>query len=249
MKRVDHMIKYLSGELTKEDTIAFEKELKNNPELKEEFSEVEFLFNLMGEELKKKDEEDFRSALQAAGKKSGQKTNSQKKPLLRPWHLFMAIAASLAVLLSIFSNRQGSEKLFSSYYHPDDDPVIETINENIRGESKLKEIYRLWRNSEYKKCEELAYKQLHSDNSDQFTMLLYLLSSMEIENEKAALDFLSSFEINTENALGQAITWYKALAKLKLGETNKARELLSLLSENPGPYQVDAGTLEKKLKN
>lgn len=249
MKRVDHMIKYLSGELTKEDSIAFEKELKNNSELKEEFSNVEFLFNLMGEELKKKDEEDFRSALQAAGKKSGQATNSQKERLIRPWHLFMAIAASLAVLLSIFSNRQGNEKLFASSYHPEDDPVIETINENIRSESKLKELYKLWRKSEYKKCEELAYKQLRGDNSDQFAMLLFLLSSIEMDNEKAALAYLSSFEIKIESALGQSIIWYKTLAMIKLGETNKARELLSLLSAYPGPYQLDAGTLKKKLKN
>lgn len=248
MKRVDDMIKYLSGDLTEEKSRAFEKELKENPELKEEFSGVELVFNLMGEELKQQDEENFREALDVAREKSGSKNSSKNKPLLRPWHLFMAIAASLAVILSIIGNRQGTAKIYHSCYNPTTDPVLMSLNEQLRGQSAYLELLMLWNEEDFSQCRKEASRHLDDEASDQLAILFFLLSSIETDQENEALERLYSVEVDSGMAVGQAIIWYKALAYVKMGNPSAAEVLLTTLTERSGSYQKDADKMKKKLK-
>ncbi len=63
MNNVDLIIKYLSGEMKQDETRSFEKDLSSNPVLKEEYEDVSAAFQLIREQLQKRDEDSFRANL------------------------------------------------------------------------------------------------------------------------------------------------------------------------------------------
>jgi hypothetical protein len=248
MKRVEQMIKYLSGDLSPEESLAFERELSENPELKEEFSDVSLAYNTISDQLRKQDEEVFTAALRAAMKKPVTLTKVNKNSSSRWWYPLMAVAASVAILLTIIGNPKDSERLYSSSYHPSDDPVLITLEANTRGEAAFQNIVNLWQKKEFIQCISEAEKYLEDDPSDQYAMLFYLLSSMEMNQGEKALEGLEMRETDFGQTLGQALIWYKALALIRADEPSKAAALLTPLCEVPGPYKKDAYKLKKKLR-
>ena len=73
MKRVDQMIKYLSGDLSREESRAFEKELLQDKELKETFDQVSKAYHLISSQLRRQDEEEFISTLKEVMDRSSPK--------------------------------------------------------------------------------------------------------------------------------------------------------------------------------
>lgn len=254
MKRVDEMIKYLSGDLSPEESLAFERELNGNPRLKQEFSELSLAYNLIADQVKRSDEEAFSLALDAAINKSGSGSGSRSGPVKRKknknrlGYLLLSVAASLLLFAGILLTQKSPERIYFSYYNPSLDPVIMTLQMDPRGEADLQSIANLWKGEEYENCRIEALGQLKEDPSDLYVLLFYLLSSMETDEAGLALERLKSIETDTGQALGQAIHWYGALALVKEGETSEATVLLTPLCHIQGPYKKDANKLKNKLK-
>jgi len=241
------MIKYLSGDLSPDESLAFERELKENPQLKEEFSDVSLAYRMMGDQLRKKDEEAFRSALRAAMERTGSEVRGQRHRGGRLWYLLLALAATAALLITIFGNGRGTERIYSAWYNPFDDPVILSMKENTRGENGPLAAARLWQEGEFEQCRCATESMLSEDSTDQYALLFNLLCSMELDQPGHLPVHAYSYEADAVRPLGQAITWYSALALVKSGSTSEAADLLSPLTEHPGPYQKDAYKLKKKL--
>ncbi len=248
MKRVDYMIKYLSGDLKPEEALAFKRELKENPQLKQEFSDVSLAYSMIGDQLRKADEKSFTAALDRAMNTSQPGDRGRKNHRVRLRFLLLAVAASAALLVIIFGSQRGMEKIYSSFYNPSNDPVIIALEGNMRGEAGHQALAEFWKKEDYTHCRSQAIKQLSEKSSEQLAMLFFLLSSMEMDDAAVALERLNTFETDPGQPWGQAITWYKALALLKVGKTTEAATLLTTLSELSGPYQKDANKLKKKLK-
>ena len=248
MKRVDHMIKYLSGDFNPEEALLFERELRENPQLKQEFSDVSLAYKVVGEQLRKTDEEAFTAALDKAMNRSQPGEDRRKNPRIRLRYLLVAVAASAALLVSIFGNLRGTEKIYSSWYNPSMDPVIVSLEGNMRGEAGHRALAEFWKMEDYSRCRSEAARQLSENSSEQLAMLFFLLSSMELDEADLAMKRLNTFETDPGQLWGQAITWYKALALLKDGKTAESSLLLTTLCELSGPYQKDANKLKKKLK-
>jgi hypothetical protein len=247
MKRVDQMIKYLSGDLSPDESLVFERELKENPQLKEEFSDVSLAYRMIGDQLRKKDEEAFRTAINAAMKRTGSQLNSQKHRGRRPWYLLLGLAAAAALLVTILRTGPGTERIYSAWYNPYDDPVVLAMKENTRGENGPPAAARFWQEGEFERCRGVTEYMLSEDSSDQYALLFNLLCSMELNQPGYLPDPVYSWEADTSRPLGQALTWYRALAMVKSGSASEAADLLAPLAEHPGPYQKDAYKLKKKL--
>lgn len=248
MKRVDHMIKYLSGDLNPEEALAFERELIENPQLKQEFSDVSLAYSMIGDQLRKADEEAFTAALDRAMNRSQPGGRRRKNHRIRQRYLLLAVAASVTLIVSILVPQRGSEKIYSSSYNPSNDPVILALEGNMRGEADHQVLAEFWKKEDFNHCRREAAKQLSENSSEQLAMLFFLLSSMEMDDATVALERLNTFQIDPGQSWGQAITWYKALALVKAGNTTEAAALLTTLCELSGPYQKDANKLKKKLK-
>ena len=245
MKHFDHIIKYISGDLSPRESTLFEKELDENPQLKEEFLQVSAAYKIIGDQLKRRDEEAFRSAVKAAITKSSEDAPRNKRPG-RLWYLLIGAAASLSIFFSIFQSEPDAERIYALWYRPSEDEVIRTIMEGTRGEEDA-DVARLWQKGAFESCRELCSKKLSENPGDQYTMLFCLLSHMEMEDAEALPQWLTEIDISAGTPLGQAIIWYHALALVKAGQSAKAIILLTTLEEFPGPYGQDAHKLKKKL--
>jgi len=248
MKRVDHMIKYLSGDLKPEEALAFERELRENPQLKQEFSDVSLAYSVIGDQLRRADEQAFTAALDKAMNRSQSDGGRKKNHRTRLRYLLLAVAASVTLLIAIIGPQRGNEKIYSSSYNPSRDPVILALEGNMRGEADYQALSEFWNKEDFTHCRSEAAKQLSENSSDQLAMLFFLLSSMEMDDAAVALERLYTFDTDPGQPWGQAITWYKALALLKAGKTKEAAASLTTLCELSGPYQKDANKLKKKLK-
>ena len=248
MKRVDHMIKYLSGDLEPEEALAFERELRENPQLKQEFSDVSLAYSVIGDQLRRADEKAFTAALDKAMNRSQAAGNRKKNPRNRLHFLLLAVAASVTLLVAIIGPQRGMEKIYADSYNPSSDPVILALEGNMRGEADYQALAEYWKKEDFNQCRSEAAKQLSENPSEQLAMLFFLLSSMELDDAAVAMERLYAFETDPGQPWGQAITWYKALALLKAGKTKEAAASLTTLCELSGPYQKDANKLKKKLK-
>ena len=248
MKRVDHMIKYLAGDLSREESLAFEKELSENQKLKNDFSEVSLAYRVMAEQIKREDEDQFTRAVSAAMEKAERRPLQPLKRTSRRWISLLALAASLAIIISIFSPHPGMDRIYKSSYNPPGDPVIQTLGAHIRGKTGHQAISDLWNNEHYAQCRNSASRVLSENASDEFAMLFYLLSSMELNEAAGALEKMQDLNWSRGESLGQAISWYRALALIKAGLAPEAIEELTSLEAHSGPYQKDAHKLKKKLR-
>jgi len=245
MKHFDYIIKYLSGELSPGESLVFEKELVENPQLKEEYSRVSRAYRMIGDQLRKKDEEAFGIALKSAMGKTAENSWRHKKPG-RLWYVILGMAASLTILFSIFRHVPDTERIYSRYFNPSEDKLISIILEETRGEAG-RDASKLWQIGEYEECQKLCRAYLSEDPENQYNMLFCLLSFLEIEEKGPVPQWLTNINHNSTSHLGQAITWYHSLALVKADLKTDAALLLSSLEGLPGPYSKDAHKLKKIL--
>jgi len=245
MNNVDHIIKYLSGEMSQEEAGFFEKELASRQGLKEEFDQVSTAYKLIRDQLRKRDEDEFRKRLLEVMEQPANPKKQSGRYWHKGWQYLLPLAASLAIVLSIFFSQKSGDKLFSSYYHPEDDPVVEAFSQGTRGsaESGISH-YQL---GNYEESRIIMWTLIEQDPENKLVQLYYLLSSIETAKQEEALEKLAGLELSMDHQLGQAIYWYTALALLKSKQTDEALSYLRPLIQQQGPYQSDASRLEKIL--
>jgi len=245
MKRVDHMIKYLSGDLTREECRAFEQELSGDKELRDTFDRVETAYRLTETQLRKRDEEAFRSRLRDTMESSRTALTPADKKRRSGWLLLLPVAASLAVLLAIVLMERAPDKLFYSFYNPAEDQVLLTYQQETRGDAES--AITLFSHGYYRSSLEKTTGMLLQEPGDQLALLFHLLAALELDVEGDVIPIVRAAEIDTRHILGQSITWYQAMALVKTGCNHEAREMLDALTEQPGPYAGDAHKLKKLL--
>jgi len=245
MNNVDLIIKYLSGEMSKEEARSFEEDLAAGQGLKEEFDEVSVAYKLIRDQLQKKDEEEFKSRLLEV---MGQPVSGEKLPgrsVLSRWYFLLAMAACLTLLLTIFLPQKSGEKLFSKYYHPDDDWIVLAYEQGTRGKAESGITH--YQLGHFPESMEIMWEIIEQEPENQMALLYYLLSSIEVEKQDQAIEKMAAQNLSHNHQLGQALSWYTALALIKSGRPEEAIVYLHPLIQQQGPYQAEARRLEKIL--
>ena len=245
MNNVDLIIKYLSGEMKQDETRSFEKDLSSNPVLKEEYEDVSAAFQLIREQLQKRDEDSFRANLLEVMEKSTPKKQDRSFGHRLRWYFLLPLAASLAILLAIFLMNRGSERTLTRFFDPGNDPVVLAYNQGTRGETETGIV--LYHGGFYQKSMETMTDLMNRNPDNQLALLYYLLASMELDLQEEALEKVEAIPVYMDHQLGQSIIWYSALALVKSGRMEEAASQLLPLSEQPGPYQRVAVRLQKML--
>jgi len=244
MSYVDLIIKYLSGELSREESRAFEEELESNAELKKAYEEQSAAYHLIRSQLQQRDQEAFEAKL--AGAMGQDKPHSlSRKPPLGPWYLPPAIAGLLAIILILFFSRPGNERLFSRYHHPEKDPFVLACYQETRGE--IEPGIKHYINGNFDRAMDLLSVRLAEDENNRLIRLFYLLSAMELDRQKEVLELIGQEASIPADLMDQCINWYSALALIKSDRRDEALKMLQTLKEQDGPYQSAAVKLEKVL--
>jgi len=245
MSYVDLIIKYLSGDLSREESASFEKELESNHELKEAFEQHRAAYELIRDQLQKRDDKAFRAKLQEAMSHDAPAAESTKALSRTWWFIPPAVACFLAILLILLPLRPGNEKILSRFFHPAEDPVLLAYNQDTRGAPESGLIQ--YRNGNYQTAMELLSVQIKQEKDNKLILLYYLLAAIELDRQQEVLELIPEEEPVRMDMLEQTITWYTSLALIKSDRRNAALQKLHPLTEQQGPYYSDAIKLEKVL--
>lgn len=246
MSYVDLIIKYLSGDLSQEEATSFEKEMESNGELKREFEQKSAAFELIRDELQKRDAEEFRTKLREAMNPASPLSESRKRLPWSRWSIPLAAAFLLAIIIiSTQLTQHGNQKLFSSYYEPATDPVVLAFNQETRGEPEPGIVF--YGCGEYQKSMEILSIRIAEERENKQLLLFYLLSAIELDRQDEVLELVHVENPDSMGLPDQSITWYATLALLKSERREAARERIRPLTEQQGPYHSDAIKLEKVL--
>jgi len=245
MNYVDLIIRYLSGELSRDEASSFTKELASNGELKKEFEDVSAAYNLIRDQLQNRDEEAFRRKLQEAMGHEHAPIASPRHRIRPWWYIPLAVAGTVAILWVLILNQTGKEQILTRYYLPGQDPVLLAYSQETRGEREPGILY--YRDGSYSEAMEVLESQLSEEQDNQLLLLYYLLSAMELDIEGEVIDRVITANPSYAYLPDQAIIWYTTLALIKSDRPKEAIKMLGPLAEEPGPYRTDAEKLKKML--
>ena len=245
MNNVDLIIKYLAGEMNRDEASSFEKGVASDPGLREEFETVSAAYRLISDQLRRRDEDAFRARLMEAMKKpfhNGRLPSSQKRRWL---YALLPMAGCLAILLTLLMRSWDPDRILSRFFEPQSDPVILAFNQATRGASE--EAIVLYERGYYLESMEKTSAFLEVDPQNQVAFLYYLLASMEVDRQQEVLEKFRVLDLDPSVQLGQSLAWYASLALVKSGRPDEAVNLLMSITGYSGPYQKDAIKLQKVL--
>ena len=245
MSYVDLIIKYLSGDLSREDSTSFEKKLESNDELKEAFEEHSAAFELIRDQLQKRDRKAFKAKLLEAMSHDAPITAARKSRFGTRWYIPSAVACALAIILVLLLSHPGNERILSRYHHPTKDPVVLAYYQDTRGEPEAGIIQ--YRQGNYAISMNLLSVRVIEERDNKLILLYYLLSAMELDRQQEVLGLVNAGHPAPLDLLDQSISWYSALALIKSDRREAALEKILPLTEQEGPYHSDAIKLRKVL--
>ena len=89
---------------------------------------------------------------------------------------------------------------------------------------------------------------LTEEPGNQLYQLYRLLAAIESGKTEMILPLANGeLQEGATTSIGRVLLWYQALAWIGLGRTNEAEALLEQLIRTQGPYNREAGKLQKKM--
>jgi hypothetical protein len=224
---------YLQGEMSVADKLAFEKQLKDQPDLAMAFETYKELHLHLENKFGQADElQAFKKNLKGISKDHFKKPKS-KVIALKPW--YYGVAASVAVLFGLFFLNQNSNPKFEDYDHP------ETAFFTERGEANvnLKLAQDAFNAKKYSEAIPLFETILKTDQSAEI-QYFYGLALLEENRVVDADSVFATLKAGNSIYKNKAI-WSLALSKLKQKDYKLCKELLLTIPEDyEGNDQVDA---------
>jgi hypothetical protein len=245
MSYIDLIIKYLAGDLSKEDAASFERELESDAGLRASYELHAAAFELIRHQLQKRDEEAFKAELLNSMNRQSPREPLHKAGFRFGWLIAASAACLVAVLLIFLPVRPGNQKILSRYFHPERDPVVLALEQDTRGTPEPG--IAAYKNGNFEQSMDLLLARFGETGDHERIQLYCLLSSMELDRQQEVLPRIPPGETPPQDLMGQALTWYVALALLKSDRRPEALELIHILAELEGPYQKEAVKLEKVL--
>ncbi len=241
---------YLNKQLSEEDTIAFEKRLKNDQNLAEEviyFKEVNTLFKQkdlisvistvrkIREEVVIEPDFDFDASFEPNIISKGGGS------LLRFWWLG-AIGLSLAIVLVIWINQSKVSQNFSPYKKLSTELLSDSSAHfedliGIQDNSPLSRAMSLYgqRNSDgYRAAIPLfeQYQSQKNDSASDFPDLYLAICHTQIGQTEAAQKILTPLQNSDIQSIANAAKWYLAVCYLQVGQSESAKTLFYTLKDD-----------------
>jgi hypothetical protein len=198
---------YLQGEMSVADKLAFEKQLKDQPDLAMAFETYKELQLHLENKFGQADELNaFKNNLQGISKKHFKKPKS-KVIVFKPW--YYAVAASVAVLFGLFFLNQNSNPVFEDYNQPE----TAFFTERGEGNVNLKLAQDAFNAKKYSEAIPLFETILKTDQSAEI-QYFYGMALLEENRVVDADNVFTTLKAGNSIYKNKAI-WSLALSKLK----------------------------------
>jgi len=216
MNTNQHIQDYLHNRMRSDERKDFEKQLKEDKNLKKEFDEHKSVFNA----FKINEAQRLKAKLKAHEAQKSSKKRFISKPVL------YSIAAIFVVLLgsSVYFNFF-QQDIYKTYF----EPYPNVYQPVVRGSSQNSTTtFQYYENSAYEKAER-GFKALLDVEEDPNLRFYYALSKLNQDKfAEASKEFEKLGSVDFE--FSAEVLWFHALAELKLDHYEKAKILLSTMN-------------------
>lgn len=223
---------YLDGELQPEDRAAFEKELADNPALREELQLQEEAHLLLKHGVREQSRREVSDLF-------AEEFPETRKPSAFPWFRVAAAVLVLAVSIPLgifFFKGPSHSDLFDSYFQPMEDRIT-----TMGGPSAVDVFQKglsAYNQEEFTSAIEWFDKVPSGDSLYDYALLYSGNARLAQGKAKKALEEFMRIKEEKGGFPAEARTWYLALCYLKLEQADSARVLLDQIIGTEGPaYQ------------
>jgi TolA-binding protein len=249
MKTIDFSYfieRFNAGEMSETEKQWFLKELEGNEKLRHEVS----LRKQTDEILKKKDVMSLRNKLSEIEKQRA-KTKAPAMASRKPAYIkYAAIMAGIVVIgsLMIFRGKNlTSEDILKQYYKAYEPPTSQR-SAKAGTDADFTLALEFYNAHDYNKAAALFNKVLGSRPNDMQTVLLIGVTNYEEKKYPEAKQSFGKVIDDKNNLYVDHARWYLALCYLNTNETDKAKQLFTLIGKESGIYQNDARKIVRGLK-
>ena len=244
MNSVDLIERYFDNDLSASELRDFQRRLETDAEFAQAFQLEKDLMEgieVMGNQnLKKELKGIYEEEIGGKAQKS-----APAKPVLFSRRSWMAVAASIAVLLIAgwwLSRPPTPEKLYAQYFKPDFDFV-----EKGGGEKLVAEAEAALERGDYEGALPLLEELLKEKPINGRYLLAKGIALVETEKYMEGIDAFLTLENSSRYTRSEAL-WYHGLALLKQGHLTESYIILKQIPENSSRYK-EAEELAKKIRN
>ncbi|OFX18540.1 MAG: hypothetical protein A2033_02440 [Bacteroidetes bacterium GWA2_31_9] len=232
---------YLDGELSEQEKLQFEQELKTNKELANDLLIHQEIRNALGDE----DLIDLREKLSII--RDDYHRKEKKKKLFTVYASSSIIVIAFITTFLFYNKSYTNDELYNMYYEHYD---AETIT---RGEVKPTiEIFtnalRIYDKGKYaeaiKLFEQISDTSVFYQPKEYYTALSY----MELQNFDKALNHIEPLLQNNKSSLRENIMWFSGLCYLKTNQNDKAKQQFKSLLNTSTYYQKKSSEILEKIK-
>lgn len=224
---------YLQGEMTVEDQLAFEQQLKDQPDLAMAFETYKEMHLHLENKFGQADELNaFKKNLKGISKEHFKKSKP-KVIALKPW--YYVVAASVVILVGLFFLNQNSNPTFEDYNQPE----TAFFTERGDADANLKLAQDAFNAKRYNEAIPFFETILKTDKSAEI-QYFYGVALLEENKLPEAETVFTTLKTGNSIYKNKAI-WSLALSKLKQKDYKACKELLLTIPEDyEGNDQVDA---------
>ncbi|WP_298423193.1 hypothetical protein [uncultured Kordia sp.] len=245
--------RFLNGEMTPEELLAFEQEQVAEPELKEyvtlslqlkkALSEKDWFshkntsahYNIVKKWYQEEDVLDFKEKIQQYA--AEEFTSKKKVYSLKKYWIPIAAACILACIAMIyqFTAQPSMQQLYSEYATWSDTPSFIVQDENTTNGKEQIEL--LYKNKQYEECISAAEKFLHTAATDKTNVMIYKgFSLVQLHGYSKALNVFETISKSDAIDASKGL-WYMALIYLKTEDTENLKTTLQIITTSDTNYQ------------
>jgi tetratricopeptide (TPR) repeat protein len=249
MKTIDFSYiieRFNAGEMSDTEKQWFQKELEGNENLRHEVS----LRKQTDEILKKKDVMSLRNKLSEIEKQRAEIITPPITPRKPVYIKYAAIIAGLVIIgsLMIFRGKNlSSDDILKQYYKAYEPPTSQR-SAKAGTDADFTLALEFYNAHDYDKAATLFNKVLGSRPNDMQTVLLIGVTNFEEKKYPEAKQSFGKVIDDKNNLYVDHARWYLALCYLNTNETEKAKQLFTLIGKETGIYQNNARKIVRGLK-
>lgn len=248
MKYYEMIHAYLDGTLEETERTAFEEAMEKDELLRKEVD----LHRDVDQALAETDILNLRGKLKTIHERVTDPEKGTRILRMKPRHAIAAVAAVALLLIGsafvfnmIRNPSMSPEQIYEMYYQPDDAVMVMRSGNTDNNESMLVEALRKYENEDF----EGALKLFKKDKSNLMVHFYSGLAYMEIEHFNEAIRSFQTILDDKQNLFIEQAMWYQGLCYIRIGQTEKAREVFSELNTPGSSYKAKVEFILKNLKD
>jgi TolA-binding protein len=250
MNDLEQLIRYLDGELTEEQKILFQEQLKNNHALTDNLEIIQDINQILGDKQIATFEDNLKEVEHVLFRNSEIKKERATSHYSVGRRLAIAGAISLLIIgcayfLFFKTTASYTDELYAQYYSKLD------ANFFTRSDAPAKDDFiqaiQLYDAGDYKAAIMLFNKILTNDPSNNAVKLFLGICYSETQRFPNAIKILQGVIAQNDLTFGEHATWYLSLCYIKTKDIQHAKQTLKQLISSKSYYVEKASELLQKL--